>query len=92
VIVARAISDCLLYRPKENTFYDPSTALAVARTKMAEYNAELASMEWEDEQLYRQDTIQRWEQMPMADPGNAFRDVMSAVSTQGGTYGDDGGW
>jgi hypothetical protein len=92
VLVARAISDCLLYRPKENTFYDPSTALAVARTKMQEFNGEMQSMEYADEQLYRQDIIQRWEQMPMADPGNAFRDVMSAVSTQGGTYGDDGGW
>jgi len=88
VLMAKAISDVLMYRPKENVMYDPATALAVSRAKLQEFNAELFAMEQADEQLYRQDIVQRWEQMSMLDPGDAFRDAMSPVSAQGG-WGDD---
>jgi hypothetical protein len=89
VLVARAIADCLLYRPKENSYYDPATALAVSRTKMQEFAGELMAMEQADEQLYRQDVVQRWEQMPMVDPGDAFYDVLHPV---GSSTNSDGDW
>ena len=87
VVIASAISECLLYRQKENTYYDSATAIAISRTKATEFERELLSMEQADEQLYRQDVVQRWEQMPMADPGDAFWNVLHPVPS-GGYVGD----
>jgi hypothetical protein len=90
IVIAHGISDCLLYRPKENSYYDPATAIAISRTKMAEFERELMSMEQNDEALYRQDIVHRWEQMPLAEPGDAFWDILHPIARSG--YIEGGGW
>jgi len=87
VVIARAIADCLLFRPKENAMYDPATAIAVSRTKMMEFEATVQSMAQDDEQRYRQDIVQAWEQLPMADPGDAFWDVLHPIPAGGSDMG-----
>lgn len=90
IVVAHGISDCLLYRPKENSYYDPATALAISRVKLAEFEGEVRNMEQADEQLYRQDIVMRWEQLPMADPGDGFWDILHPIPAGG--YELDSGW
>jgi hypothetical protein len=54
VIVTGAISDALLYRPKQNTYYDPATAVQIASIKAAQFQKDLAEMENADEGLEQQ--------------------------------------
>ena len=54
VIVTGAISDALLYRPKQNTFYDVASAVQIAAGKEAQYKADLLEMENADEGLEQQ--------------------------------------
>ena len=54
IIVTGAISDALLYRPKQNTYYDPATAVSVAGGKAAQFEKDLLEMENADEGLEQQ--------------------------------------
>jgi hypothetical protein len=54
ILVTGAISDALLYRPKQNTYYDPATAVSVASGKAAQFEKDLAEMENADEGLEQQ--------------------------------------
>ena len=51
IIVTGAIADALLYRPKQNTYYDPATAVTIAGGKEAQFKADLLEMENADEGL-----------------------------------------
>lgn len=55
VIVRGATAQALMYRPKQNTYYDAQTALAVAREKQAELKASVEEMGWADNILDQQD-------------------------------------
>lgn len=54
VVVTGAIADALLYRPKQNKYYDPATAVQIAGLKEAQYKADLLEMENADEGLEQQ--------------------------------------
>ena len=54
IIVTGAISDALLYRPRQNTYYDPATAVQVAAGKAAQFEKDLLEMENADEGLEQQ--------------------------------------
>ena len=54
VLVTGAISDALLYRPKQNTYYDPATAVSIASGKEAQFQKDLLEMENADEGLEQQ--------------------------------------
>jgi hypothetical protein len=54
VIVTGAISDALLYRPKQNAFYDSATAVNIATIKAAQFQKDLLEMENADEGLEQQ--------------------------------------
>lgn len=54
LIVTGAIADALKYRPKQNAYYDPATAITIARDKEEEYKADLLEMENADEGLEQQ--------------------------------------
>ena len=48
LIVTRAVADALMFRPKQNPYYDPATALAVARDKKQEFNERVEQMSGAD--------------------------------------------
>lgn len=54
VLVTGAIADALLYRPKQNTYYDPATAVNIASGKAAQFEKDLTEMENADEGLEQQ--------------------------------------
>ena len=54
LLVTGAISDALLYRPKQNTYYDPATAVQIASGKAAQFEKDLLQMEDADEGLEQQ--------------------------------------
>ena len=54
IIVTGAIADALMYRPKQNNYYDPATALAVAQKKEAQFQHDLTEAENADEGLDQQ--------------------------------------
>ena len=54
LLVTGAISDALLYRPKQNTYYDPATAVSIASGKAAQFEKDLLQMEDADEGLEQQ--------------------------------------
>jgi hypothetical protein len=54
IIVAGAIADALMYRPKQNTYYDPMSALAVAQKKEAQFQHDMLEAENADEGLDQQ--------------------------------------
>lgn len=55
IIVAGAVADALLFRPKQNPYYDIQSAIAVAERKEAMFKAEIAAMELADDDLDEQD-------------------------------------
>jgi hypothetical protein len=57
ILVTGAIADALLYRPKQNTYYDPATAVQISGMKSAQWEKDLEQMEWADEGLEQQ-TVQ----------------------------------
>ena len=65
IIVTGAISDALLYRPKQNTYYDPATAVSVAGGKAAQFQADLLEMENADEGLEQQAVTWNYEEDAM---------------------------
>jgi hypothetical protein len=54
VLVTGAIADALLYRPKQNAYYDPAIAVQVAAGKAAQFQKDLLEMENADEGLEQQ--------------------------------------
>ena len=48
VLVNRAIAEALMYRPKQNAFYDPQTAVTIATAKVAEFKEDLETMSQAD--------------------------------------------
>lgn len=92
VIKARAVSDVLLYRPRNNPNYSEGTCIAIAQQKLKEYEMELNHASDADENRYRQDIQTRLEMPPVAldwntgsITGGAYMAAMSPVSA----YGDD---
>ena len=55
LIVTRAVADALMFRPKQNPYYDPATALAVARDKKQEFNERVEQMSGADNNMDQQD-------------------------------------
>ena len=51
ILVSGATAQALLYRPKQNTYYDPQSALMVAREKKAECMAAIEQMAFADNAL-----------------------------------------
>lgn len=92
VVVARAISDALRYRTKDNPYYSEVVALQIAKEKMAEFESEVARMEGMDENLWRQDYLNSNETYPYLDLLTGLRpggDFIRAMTPESG-YGD--GW
>lgn len=54
LLVTGAIADALLFRPKKNEFYDQQIAVAVARDKKMQFEADALAMENADELLQQQ--------------------------------------
>jgi hypothetical protein len=54
VLVTGAIADALMYRPKQNTYYDVGSAMQVAAGKAAQFEKDLEQMEYADEGLEQQ--------------------------------------
>jgi len=62
VIVTGAVSQALMYRPKQNTYYDPATALAVAGQKLAQFNRDMEGMSNADNALDQRDVSWNYEE------------------------------
>jgi hypothetical protein len=83
VLIKHAIANALVIGgQKKNAFYDPATS----RTKMQEFNGELAFMANADENLYRTDIVKFGEDMPYYNPGGALWAAQHCVAA-GGTGG-----
>lgn len=54
LIVTGALSDALLYRPKQNSAYDPASAVAISDRKSKQFDHDLLEMENADEGLQQQ--------------------------------------
>lgn len=54
VLVTGAIADALLYRPKQNSYYDVASAIQIAAGKAAQFEKDLEQMENADEGLEQQ--------------------------------------
>jgi hypothetical protein len=54
LLVTGGIADALLYRPKQNAYYDVQSAIAIARDKNAQFKSDLLEMENSDEALNQQ--------------------------------------
>lgn len=54
VVVSGAVADALLWRPKQNQFYDPAIAVSIAAGKEKKYEMDLLEMENADEGLQQQ--------------------------------------
>lgn len=65
IIKARAISDALMFRPKQNPNYSEGMCVQVAQQKLKEFEAEAMRAEQADENLYRQDIVTWAEQTPL---------------------------
>jgi hypothetical protein len=86
VLVNFGIGDALVIGgPKRNQYYDPATA----QQKRGEAETELQNMITTDENLYRQDIKNKWEEMPMAPfgGGGAYYNINHGVRAS-----DGGGW
>ena len=60
VLVTGAIADALLYRPKDNKYYDPAIAVQIASGKAAQFEKDLLAMENADEGLEQQAVQWDW--------------------------------
>jgi len=67
VLVSRAIQQALLFRPKQNKYYDLASALAIAREKKDEFKEGLQSMMSADNELDQRDVTWDYEN---TDPGD----------------------
>lgn len=88
IVVAHAISDALRYRTKDNPRYSENIAVAIAETKLQEFEGELLMLDRQDENLYRQDVTTPFERFPYYRPGGAVLDAISPVMG-GGDLGMD---
>lgn len=61
IIVTGAISDALLFRPKQNPYYDPQTAASIASGKLAQYKADVEQMEYADNGMDQRDVTWNYE-------------------------------
>lgn len=95
VIKAGALSEVILYKPKENPSYSESFCLALSDRKAKEYREELESAAQKDEGRFRQDLIRAEEAFPLPNMdwrtgaligGGAYLSAMSAVSADGGEW------
>ena len=84
VVIKEALAWSLRHRPKENPFYDPQTALALAREYHQEYEGLILGMANEDENLYRTSATIQGEDLPFYSPGGALYDAMTATMSGGG--------
>ena len=73
VLVTGAIADALLYRPKQNAFYDQAIAVNIAATKSAQFEKDLEQMENADEGLEQQAvTWDYGEEVEISGEGSVF--------------------
>jgi hypothetical protein len=56
LLVTRATVDALMWRPKQNTYYDIASAIAIAREKKAEFNEAVEQMAQADNEMDQRDT------------------------------------
>lgn len=91
ILVKFGIADALVYRGKQNQYYDP----AEAGRLRGEAEQELAALALSDENLYRQDLKYKWEEMRMAPDlggsGGGFYAVNHGVMAGDG-WGGWGDW
>lgn len=56
LLVTKAIADALMFRPKQNQYYDIQSAIAIAGEKKKEFEARLSEMEMADNDMDQRDT------------------------------------
>lgn len=57
LLVTRASADALMFRPKQNTFYDMQAAIAIAQMKIKEFNEAVEQMTLADNDMDQQDVM-----------------------------------
>jgi hypothetical protein len=57
IVVIGAIADALMYRPRQNTYYDPQSALTVAAAKEAQFKEYIEQNAQEDNDIDQQDVM-----------------------------------
>ena len=84
VLVTRATANALLWRPKQNTYYDVQSAIMIAKEKMAEATAAVEAMVGADDNMSLQDVV--WEYG--SGDENVFPGGWGSIYAQG----HDGSW
>jgi hypothetical protein len=90
-VISYAISQALLWRPKDNPNYSEATALEMSKRKQQEFDMRISTAAAEDEGLWRQDIVMREEmQLPLIDPATGILtvggDTLRAMTAYGGDY------
>jgi hypothetical protein len=90
IVAKYAIAQALVWRgPKKNPYYNLERSVYL----MKEFESELLYMERADENLYRQDTSWKSEQLPIFNPGGAYWDATHTSPATMGGWGPLGeGW
>jgi len=57
ILVTGAIADALMYRPKQNTYYDPQSALTIAAAKEAQFKEHIEQNAQMDNDIDQQDVM-----------------------------------
>jgi hypothetical protein len=87
-LISYAISQALMYRPKDNPNYSESTAVVLSERKQKEFEMRINTAAQEDENLWRADIVTSQEmQLPLIGPDGAFLtggDTYRAMSAWGG--------
>jgi hypothetical protein len=92
VVVAHATADALRYRTKDNPYYSEAVALQIASEKMKEFEMEARMMEAADENAFRQDVQNSWEQFPYLDAMTGQRLGGSMIAAMSPVGIGDGDW
>jgi len=84
-LISYAISQALMYRPKDNPNYSEATAVTLAQQKMKEFESRISTAAQEDENLWRSDIVMAQEmQMPLIGPDGSYGggDTLRAMTAQ----------
>ncbi len=66
VLVKAAIADALRWRPKDNKYYDPATAMQIAGQKLQEFNKAVMDMMTADDSGYMTNLIWEYSRFPFS--------------------------
>ena len=92
-IVSYAAAQALMYRPKDNPNYSEATAIALAGTKMKEFEMRINTAAAEDENLWRQDVVMSCEmQMPLIGPDGVLNAGGATLAAMTAAGSDSGFW